>query len=399
MILAGVVKNMNKIKSIVGVILAVAMLATVLAGCEKQALKTGSNATAINEPIKIGYIGPLTGGAAILGIDASKAIKIAVDEANKNGGINGRQIKLYTEDDQYDTAKTITAYNKLVNVDKVDNLILSTYGGLFAVAEQANKDGVILIDALDCDDQISTKLPENTFCIAKDTYDLGARIADYAAKQNYKTVGILHATADEFMPSVKDAFKQKFEAGGGQVVVESYTKETADFKTQLLKIKDVDAIVMLGYDEIGVAMKQARDLGIKAQYLTIPSVATSPALQEASKGTIEGIHFSFYAADPDNAAAKAFHDKFNQVEGRAPNFMVGADQAYDSAKILLEKVLAKVDASKTQAQQLKQKEALMLGLRNYAGTTGDISMDKDGKIQGIKLYIFKLVNGAPAFVE
>jgi ABC-type branched-subunit amino acid transport system substrate-binding protein len=351
------------------------------------------------DPIKLGYIGPLTGGAAILGIDASKSIKIAVDDVNKNGGINGRQVKLYLEDDQYDTAKTITAYNKLVNVDKVDNLIVSTYGGLFAVAERANKDGVLLIDSLDCDDQISTKLPDNTFCIAKDTYDLGARIADYATKQNYKKVGILHATVDEFMPSVKDAFAQKFEANGGQVVVESYTKETTDFKTQILKMKDVDAIVMLGYDEIGVAMKQARDLGVNAEYLTIPSVATSPALQTASKGAIEGIHFSFYTADPSNSVAKTFHDKFSQVEGSAPNFMVGADQAYDSAKILFNEVLAKVDASKTQAEQLKQKEALMLGLKNYPGTTGNISMDKDGKIQGIKLYIFELVNGTPTFVE
>lgn len=390
---------MNKIKKIVGVIAALVMLIAALTGCTKQTQNNSLNKTSNNEPIKIGYIGPLTGGAAILGVDASKAIKIAVDEVNESGGINGRQVKLYVEDDQYDTTKTISAYNKLVNIDKVDNLIVSTYGGLFAISERADKDGVILIDALDCDDQISTKLPRNTFCIAKDTYDLGARIADYATEKEYNNVGILYATVDEFMPSVKDAFKQKYEADGGQVVVESYTKETADFKTQLLKIKDVDAIVMLGYDEIGIAMKQARELGIKAQFLTIPSVATSPALQDASKGAIEGIHFSFYTADPNNAVAKTFHDKFNQVEGRMPNFMVGADQAYDSAKILLNEVLAKVDEGKTQIEQLEQKETLMLELDNYAGTTGDISMNKDGKIQGIKLYIFKLVKGVPVFVE
>ncbi|EKD24468.1 MAG: hypothetical protein ACD_81C00008G0001, partial [uncultured bacterium] len=61
----------------------------------------------------------MTGGVAILGEEAAKSIQIAVDEANANGGINGRQIKFIVEDDQYDTAKSISAYEKLVNSDGV----------------------------------------------------------------------------------------------------------------------------------------------------------------------------------------------------------------------------------------------------------------------------------------
>ncbi len=87
------------------------------------------NPSATSDKIKLGYIGPLTGDAAILGIEASQAIQLAVDEINSTGGIDGKQIQLIVEDDQYDAAKSLTAYNKLVNQDGVETIIMSTYGG------------------------------------------------------------------------------------------------------------------------------------------------------------------------------------------------------------------------------------------------------------------------------
>ena len=229
--------------------------------------KTMTGNSTKQDTIKIGYIGPLTGNSAMLGIEASQAIQLAVNQVNSNGGVNGKQVELIIEDDSYDTTKSVEAYNKLVNEDGAKTIIMSTYGGVFAVSERAKSDGVLIVDALDCDDNIAN-LTENVFCVAKETKDLANVIADYSVEKGYKNIGIIHSTNDAFMPSVAQLFKERV-GSNASVQIESYTVGTTDFKTSLTKLKDKDAIVFLGYSEIGIAIKQARDLGFNKTILSI----------------------------------------------------------------------------------------------------------------------------------
>lgn len=363
-----------------------------LVGCDTQVQPSEEP-----ETIKVGYIGPLTGDAAILGIDASKAIELAIEEVNAAGGINGKEVELLIEDDQYETAKTVTAYNKLVNVDGVETLIVSTYGGLFAISDQAEKDNIMVIDSLDCDSQIADTLPDNIFCVAKETNDLADVIADYAVEQGYSKIGILHSTVDKFMPSVADRFKNDVEAEGVEVKVEAYVPGTIDFKTQLLKVKDSDALVFLGYDEIGIAIRQTEELGIDKPMLTIASVATTPSILDASKGAIDGIYFSFYAPVEGNQIAEEFITNFEKKHGRPPYVFVASDHAYDAAKILLEKILPDVDG-KTRQERLEQKKNAFYGLRNYPGVSGTLSMQSDGRISGILIRLYRLEDMKPTYV-
>lgn len=76
--------------------------------------------------IKIGWIGPLTGNAAALGVDSSAAVQLAVDQINRQGGIDGEKIQLFIEDDQYESAKTVRAYSKLVHQQGVKTLLIVT---------------------------------------------------------------------------------------------------------------------------------------------------------------------------------------------------------------------------------------------------------------------------------
>lgn len=377
--------NNKKNSIIAGVIVLVAVVIGYIAMGDNQA--EGS--------YKLGYIGPMTGDVAILGEEASKAIQVAVDEANAGGGINGRQIELIVEDDQYDTAKSISAYEKMVNSDGVDTIIMSTYGGVMALADRAKKDNVLIVDSLDCDQAIAD-LPENIFCIAKETNDLADVIADYAKEQGYKNIGILHSTVDNFMQSVSDEFVTRI-GDSATVQVESYKPGTTDFKTSLMKFKDKDAIVFLGYDEIGIAIKEAKNLGIGKNYLTIPTVATTPSIQKAAGAAIDGVHFSFYAPLTENQVATKFHSDFKAKYGRTPFVFVASDQAYDAAKILIAEVLPKVTAN-TKEKQLSQKISAMEDVTNFKGVTGTLTMKEDGRVNGILVRLFKLENMMPMFV-
>lgn len=77
-------------------------------------------AAAFGQTIKIGGTWPL---ADVTGEQGSKAAQLAVEEINKAGGINGRQLQLFIMDDELKADKGVAAIEKLVTVDKVDFLM------------------------------------------------------------------------------------------------------------------------------------------------------------------------------------------------------------------------------------------------------------------------------------
>ncbi|EKD23634.1 MAG: Extracellular ligand-binding receptor [uncultured bacterium] len=351
---------------------------------------TNNNKGGEQQPLTIGYIGPLTGPSAVLGMDAIKAIEIAVAETNEKGGINGQQVRLVAEDDQYLTKNTVSAYSKLVNTDKAKVIMIATYGGVFAVAEQAKKDGVVVIDPLDCNSQVANA-DKNIFCIATETESIGYSLADYMIENDMKKAGIMYSTKDSFMALVNDAFTKRYTEKGGVVQVESFNYDDTDFRTQLTKLKqgNADGLVLLGHDETGLIMKQARNLGINAKFLATGTI-TSPPAQQAAEGAAEGTVFAYWEASADNALAKAFEGKFVAVVGRGPILPLTTHPAYDTTKLLLEVVFPNISA-KMNVNDIKKE---LLSVKGYMGTTGEISMDAMGAAR-IKESVFKLVNGAP----
>src|SRR3989338_7541549 len=87
--------------------------------------------TAAGETIKIGAALGLTGICAEFGEGELKATTLAVEEINAAGGINGKQLELISEDTQCDNKTTVSAFQKLINVDKVAAIIGPTWGDSF----------------------------------------------------------------------------------------------------------------------------------------------------------------------------------------------------------------------------------------------------------------------------
>ena len=73
---------------------------------------TGGDTT---ETIKLGGIGPLTGGYANYGLSVKTGAELAVKEINAAGGINGKQIELNFQDSQSDPESAVNAYGKLMD--------------------------------------------------------------------------------------------------------------------------------------------------------------------------------------------------------------------------------------------------------------------------------------------
>ena len=118
---------MKKIVSLVLVLVMLASLFVACAGTNEPAQADGTTATdadannentagsentaASGDALKIGFIGPLTGGAAVYGTAAKNGAQIAIDEINALGG--SVKFEMQFEDDEHDAEKSVNAYNKL----------------------------------------------------------------------------------------------------------------------------------------------------------------------------------------------------------------------------------------------------------------------------------------------
>ena len=90
---------------------------------------------AAQETYKIGSSVGLTGYAAAIDRAWRDGLEVAIDHVNKNGGILGRKIQLFVEDNKSEPQEAVTVYRKMISSDKVDSFISGCVSaGTFAAA-------------------------------------------------------------------------------------------------------------------------------------------------------------------------------------------------------------------------------------------------------------------------
>ena len=223
---------------------------------------------AAKEPIKIGFIGPLTGDAANIGQNAKAAVEIAVGEVNAAGGITGRSLEVVYEDGKCNGKDASSAANKLINVDKVPVILGGACSGetssFTGVAEQSKTVVLSYCSSAPAITQAGDYIFRD---YPSDLYQ-GA----FGANHIFTTLGkkkaaVLYVKSD-WGSGIKDVFVDNFKKLGGTIVAEEGYDQTArDLRTSLTKIKAArpEVLYFLGYTEASVpGIKQAQDLGLKA---------------------------------------------------------------------------------------------------------------------------------------
>lgn len=351
------------------------------------AVLTISSSCLCAEPdLKLGFLGPLTGNAAVLGADALPAIQIAIEE-EKALGVD---IELSIEDDQYVTSKSITSYKKLTGIDNVDAMILLTYGGLFALKETIAKDNMLVIDTLDCDEEIAKIETRNVICLSKGTEDMGEVIAKTIIARKLPKVSFIYFDGDPFMGILARSTKNYLETHGDvKIVAYDGYSGTSDFKSMLLKARTAGSkgYIFYGYDELGNAYSQARNLGIKDEFFGV-NTCSSPGFKETARGALEGSYISTYLA-PRTERYNAFIKTFKEKTGRSPSFEVSTFPSYDAIKIIGEGIrnYRTSDKSKSLKEYLQD---YIYAVKNYDGLAGNITIDSDGATRSIKNSLYQI---------
>jgi branched-chain amino acid transport system substrate-binding protein len=124
-------KHKNKIIGVVAIIILIAVV-SVVKNQETQA-----------SDIKLGLMLPLTGDYAAAGQNMQKGMELAIEQYQKNNP--GVTIQVATEDDAYDSAKGVSAYKKLVDLDKVDTILMLSTPVIDAIHQDVVKRGIPVI--------------------------------------------------------------------------------------------------------------------------------------------------------------------------------------------------------------------------------------------------------------
>jgi branched-chain amino acid transport system substrate-binding protein len=370
---------MMKKKKLAGVFLSLMLTASLMAGCKGGAQNTGSSGDGGGDVIKIGANLELSGGVASYGNSAADGVELAFEEINKKGGIDGKKLKLVKVDNKSDAAEATNGAIKLISQDQVVAIIgASTSTNTLAQVQVAQDNKVPLITPTGTNPTITNKdgkVNEYVFRTCFIDPFQGTVAAKFALDElKVKNAAVIIDTSSDYSKGLASAFKKSFEENGGKIVgEEAYVAKDTDFRATLTRIKSANPefIFLPGYyEEVGLIVKQARELGINVPIMggdgwdspTLVEIAGPEALNN----TFITNHYS--ANDPDEkiqSFVKAFKEKYNKTpDGFAA---LGYDTAYFIA-----------DAIKRagEANPEKIKEALAQ-TKDLALVSGVITLDEN----------------------
>lgn len=337
----------------------------------------GSPDSGSSDTIKIGGIGPLTGGYANYGISVKQGAQLAVDEINANGGINGKQIEFRFEDSQGDSESAVNAYGHLMDWG-MDVSLGGTFSGETAsIVAAAREDDILLLTPTGSADKCIDGNDKAFRICFYDSYQ-GAAAADYVKENGLSTdVGVLYESDYDYSVGLYNSFvAQAASAGLNIVETQTFTTTTTtDFSTQ------INALV---------------DSGVKTVFIPIYAEEASTFLTQAKGKFADDVYFfgadgldgilgkveqdptiadnvlmlTPFAADSSDSAVQAFVSAYEAAYSATPDQF--AADAYDAIYVI--KAAVEAANGSTSGAELA---AVMTSLE-VSGVTGKMTWTADG---------------------
>lgn len=370
------------------------VLTVVLASFAIQACtKKESTPEATNE-IRIGQFGSMTGAEATFGQSTDKGIRLAIDAKNAAGGINGKKIRLITEDNQGKPEEASSVVKKLITQDKVIAIlgeVASTRS--LAAAPIAQQFKIPMVSPSSTNPKV-TQVGDYIFRVCFIDPFQGPVMARFARENlKFKKVAVLKDLKSDYSLGLSEFFQKKFKELGGEIVSEqTFQSGDQDFKAQLTQIRGTapEAIFIPAYyTEVGLIARQARELGIKAVLLGGDGW-DSPVLFKIGQDAIQGSYFSnHYASESPNKATQDFIKNYKEKFNEQPDGLAAA--GYDAAMVLIG---AMERASELTPSAIRDELAKT---KDFDGATGKITIN--GERNAVKdAFIVKVEGKALKFV-
>jgi branched-chain amino acid transport system substrate-binding protein len=362
---------MKRVSKVLTALVLGTVLAGLAAGCgggEKKA-----------DTIKVGANLEMTGGSASYGISSKNAIELAFKEINEKGGINGKQLELVVADNKSEAAEATNAMQKLVSQDNVVAVIGPNLSSSVIAASAINNSAKVLDIAPMATnpyvtvDQASGKTKDFNYRTCFIDPFQGTVMAKFAtAELGVGNAAILIDNSSDYAKGLAQFFKENFVKEGGAVTAEeSYLQKDTDFKATLTKIKatNPDFLYVPGYyQEVGLIVKQARELGMNMPIAGGDGWDSAKMPEIAGAAALNNTYFSsLYSPDDSSDINKNFVAAYEKAYGQKPD--VFAALSYDSALLVAEAIK---NAGSTEPAKISE---AMAKINGFSGVSGSVTFD------------------------
>ena len=380
-------------KKFVSSVLAASMALSLAACGSSAASSTASSGAAASTdsttasadftPIKIGGIGPVTGGAAIYGQAVKNAEELAVREINEAAGYTVFDFKF--EDDEHDAEKSVNAYNSLKDWGlQVLAGPVTTTPSLAVAAETAADNLFMMTPSASAEAVIQTG--DNVFQICFTDPNQGVASADYIADNALATkVGIIYDSSDAYSTGIHDKFKAEADAKGLEIVAdEAFTADNkSDLSTQLTKCQTAGADLVflpIYYQEASQILISANSSGYTPKFFGCDGMDGILTIKGFDTSLAEGLMLlTPFAADAADEKTQAFVTAYKEAYGDTPNQF--AADAYDVIYAIYDAVKAGNLSGDMSASDLSDALKTQITGMTFDGLTGDgMTWDASGAV-------------------
>jgi branched-chain amino acid transport system substrate-binding protein len=354
------------------------------------ALLIAGAASAQDMVVKIGHVGPTSGGIAHLGKDNEMGARMAIDELNAKGvSIGGKKVKfeLLAEDDAGDPKQGTAVAQKLVD-SKVMGVIGHLNSGTSIPASKIYSDaGIPQISPSATNPKFTRNGYKTTFRVVADDVHLGGTLGRYAVKElKGKSIAVIDDRT-AYGQGVAEEFAKAVKASGGAIAEQQFTTDKATDFTAILtaiKAKKPDIVFYGGMDAVaGPMIRQMKQLGITAKFMGGDGICSGELPKLAAGAMADGQVVCAEAGGVEGeqkAGMEKFRADFKKKFGA--DVQIYAPYVYDATMVMVDAMVKAGSAEPAKYLPVLAKTS------GYKGVTGTIAFDEKGDVKNGALTLF-----------
>ncbi len=301
---------------------------------------------------------------------------MAVAEQNAADGLLGKEIEYVSYDNKSEPSESTSVATRLATEDNVVAILgPATTGAANAQSPAVTRAKVPAILPAATGDGVTMdgdSVLEYVFRVCFQDSFQGKALAEFAQTDLQATKAvILVDNSTDYAIGLADAFKETFT--GDIVAEENFTAGDTDFKAILTNIAnlDYDVIFLPGYyEEGGLIIKQAREMGIVQPILGPDGFANSTLVELAGADNVDNVFYaSHFTPNSEDPKVQDFLAAFEAEYGKPADSF--AALAYDAAQLVFDAI---ANADSTDPQAITD---ALAATEDFEGVTGTFSFDEN----------------------
>jgi branched-chain amino acid transport system substrate-binding protein len=343
------------------------------------ALSFSSAVRAGEEEIRIGATLPLTGDLASYGNLIKDGIELALSDLRAEG----LNVKVFYEDVPAPGPAALTAVQTLINTDHVQGIAGNFWNPAIPImAAPILQNRILTFHTAAADDLI---LNAGDYIVSTNTKikDEAYKLAEYAYNTLHARTACVLYISTTFGDHYQMHFIERFTKLGGKILsLDKTNLGDSDLRTPLTKVRSLNPDVFFAAyfgNNLGLVLKQAREIGVKQQILSVYE-SEDPSVLSVAGPAAEGLRFFVGEAESETPSVKDFRVRFEARFHYAPRVL--ASNAYDATKILVHAL----DQCRGSTECAKDEVYLV---KDYDGASGKLTIDSEGGAE--KPFVLKTV--------